>query len=260
MPLPSEWPLTGYFFKGKMAKRFTDTEKWRDPWFCGLSAHEKNFWSFLLDTCNMAGIWQVNWPLVNFYIPNFDFKKDVFGDRIQALKDDKWFIPKFIKFQYGDLQPTNRLHQRIIFELQKEGVSIPLKYPSQGVKDKDMVKDKVQVKKGGVGENKAFAEFWEAYPKKVGKGAAERAWKNIGEVPIEQLLATLGWQKKSFDWIKDGGKFIPYPATWLNQRRWEDEPEHTGNGRRHSTIFDKVVRGPDEGVREKTQVGGLPEL
>ena len=38
-------------------------------------------------------------------------------------------------------------------------------------------------------------------------------------------MAALEAQKKSEDWLKDKGQFIPYPTTWLNQGRWEDEVE-----------------------------------
>lgn len=77
-----------------------------------------------------------------------------------------------------------------------------------------------------------FARFWKAYPRKTGKGAAEKAWEKLK--PTEELLlsmlAALGWQTRSADWQKDSGAFIPHPATWLNQRRWEDEPvAHVAN-------------------------------
>lgn len=139
-----------------MAKRFTDTDKWRDPWFCSLTTEEKLFWTYLLDTCTMAGIWQVNLPLVRFYIPGFEFREEVFKDRIEKINDQKWHIKKFPSFQYGELKEGNRMHQRILFELKKEGVSIPLNNPSQGVKDKDM--DMVSLSlEGGVEEtNPAF--------------------------------------------------------------------------------------------------------
>jgi len=176
----------------------------------------------------MAGIWQVNWPLVKFYMPGFDFKAERFGGRIQVLSDEKWFIPKFVKFQYGELQATNRMHQRIIFELEKEGVSIPHKSPSQGAKDKD--KESLIVKEGSAeGRTKvtlqklAFDTFWKYYPKKVGKGAAEKAWQKVDHSLLTRILTALRMQGKSLDWQKDGGQFIPHPATWLNQRRWEDE-------------------------------------
>lgn len=69
-----------------------------------------------------------------------------------------------------------------------------------------------------------FAEFWSAYPKKKAKADAMKAWKHAavnGE--FDALLTALELQKQSADWQKDGGKFIPFPATWLNGRRWEDE-------------------------------------
>lgn len=73
----------------------------------------------------------------------------------------------------------------------------------------------------------SFLEFWKAYPKKKAKGSALKAWKKLS--PSKELFKTIfqavETQKTWPDWKKDGGQFIPYPATWLNQRRWEDEPE-----------------------------------
>lgn len=70
-----------------------------------------------------------------------------------------------------------------------------------------------------------FVQFWKAYPKKKSKGQAEKAWKTIK--PNEQLLATMiakiEQAKTSEEWTKDGGRYIPYPATWLNSKGWEDE-------------------------------------
>ena len=69
-----------------------------------------------------------------------------------------------------------------------------------------------------------FEKFWAVYPRKVGKGAARRAFAKI-RVPVGELIAAVEEQKRSEQWRKDGGQFIPHPATWLNQERWEDEPE-----------------------------------
>lgn len=72
----------------------------------------------------------------------------------------------------------------------------------------------------------AFEEFWKFYPKKVGKGAALKAWAKIS-APCNTLyliLEALKWQKASEQWTRDNGQYIPHPATYLNQRRWEDEP------------------------------------
>lgn len=75
--------------------------------------------------------------------------------------------------------------------------------------------------------DKLFESFWLNYPKKEAKGRALKAWskiKNKQEV-IEQIKKVLPVQKESKDWTKEGGQFIPLPATYLNDRRWEDEIE-----------------------------------
>jgi hypothetical protein len=69
-----------------------------------------------------------------------------------------------------------------------------------------------------------FALFWAAYPKKKAKDSAERAFAKV-EVSIETLLASIERFKQDPSWQKDKGQFIPYPATWLNQHRWEDEAD-----------------------------------
>ncbi len=70
-----------------------------------------------------------------------------------------------------------------------------------------------------------FQAFWTAYPRKEGKGACERWWHT--HEPDDRLrdtmLAKIEQAKKSPNWQDKGGKFIPMPATWLNQKRWEDE-------------------------------------
>lgn len=71
-----------------------------------------------------------------------------------------------------------------------------------------------------------FTEFWQAYPRKVGKGAAEKAWSKL-KPDLQAVLSALAWQSRQDGWTKDQGAFIPHPATYLNQRRWEDEKPAT---------------------------------
>lgn len=70
-----------------------------------------------------------------------------------------------------------------------------------------------------------FLNFWECYPKKVGKGGAWKAWKRLGagRPPVGMMREAVQAQQHSEDWMKEGGRYIPHPATWLNGRRWEDE-------------------------------------
>ena len=79
-------------------------------------------------------------------------------------------------------------------------------------------KDKLSKPKGSVG----FEDFWNFYPKKVGKGAAEKSWEKL-KPDLSVILVAIEQQKQSDQWKKDGGRYVPNPATWLNQKRWEDE-------------------------------------
>ncbi len=70
-----------------------------------------------------------------------------------------------------------------------------------------------------------FNIFWMAYPRKVGKGAAEKIWEKMkGDKELfDKIIQAVANQRNSEQWLRDNGVFIPHPATWLNQRRWEDE-------------------------------------
>lgn len=70
-----------------------------------------------------------------------------------------------------------------------------------------------------------FSQFWAAYPKKRGKVAAKRAFLKVKhmEQAFPVMMKALERQKVLPDWQKDGGQYIPYPSTWLNGERWQDD-------------------------------------
>lgn len=77
-----------------------------------------------------------------------------------------------------------------------------------------------------------FEQFWKAYPKKVGKDLAKTSFakRKVSSSLLQQMIAAIEKQKTTDQWKKDGGQFIPMPATWLNQGRWQDElPSSTPN-------------------------------
>jgi hypothetical protein len=83
------------------------------------------------------------------------------------------------------------------------------------------------------GADPLFDRFWKAYPRHTGKVNAEKAFAKlkVDADLLDTMLAALTWQRRQRDWTKDDGAFIPHPATWLNQRRWEDEhPDGALNG------------------------------
>lgn len=67
-----------------------------------------------------------------------------------------------------------------------------------------------------------FEEWWKHYPRKIGKEAARRAFAKV-KVDVQTLINAVELQKGSEQWTKENGRYIPNPATWLNQGRWEDE-------------------------------------
>lgn len=89
-----------------------------------------------------------------------------------------------------------------------------------------------------------FEIFWNAYPRKIGKKEALKAWgKASGKPSLDDLLAAVEKQKASVQWTKDGGQFIPHPATWLNQGRWDDVPLTAQPGADYSHITKFLQRG-----------------
>lgn len=68
-----------------------------------------------------------------------------------------------------------------------------------------------------------WMRFWDAYPSRVAKKEARKAWARIAPTPlqVDQMIEALTWQRPM--WAKDGYRFTPYPASWLNAERWTDE-------------------------------------
>lgn len=74
-----------------------------------------------------------------------------------------------------------------------------------------------------------FEEFWKAYPKKRGRLDAQKAFLQVKDrPPVATLVAAVQKHLVSPQWAKDGGQFIPHPATWLRQGGWQDEVAITG--------------------------------
>lgn len=85
-----------------------------------------------------------------------------------------------------------------------------------------------------------FDRFWKAYPLKKAKQAALKAWKKINpdKQLVETIIAAVEKQKRWEDWNRDNGKYIPHPATWLNQGRWEDEERSYGEQKQKEKCID----------------------
>lgn len=136
-----------------MAKRFTDTEIWKQDWFLDLPIEYKMLFFYIKDNCDHAGIFKVNlrsFSLLNEVKVDPKTALEYFNsdkERIRVLAHDKWFIEDFICFQYGmKLNINNRVHKSILDVLNKLEVKIDsirgLKEVNHTLKDKDKDKDK----------------------------------------------------------------------------------------------------------------------
>ena len=136
----------------------TDTDKWKKRFLRELKPQHKLLWFYILDDCNHAGIWDVDIEVASIRVGEeliYDMLPQAFLDKIVIFDNgDKWFIPDFIEFQYGELNPNSNVHKSVIALLEKYNLQGYVK-GSQGVettpqdkdKDKDIVKVKAKVKR-----------------------------------------------------------------------------------------------------------------
>jgi Replication initiation and membrane attachment protein (DnaB). len=128
-----------------MAKRFADSDKYKKQFIRNLPVAYKVFWEYICLDCNHAGIWQVDLDVAQLRIGedapiSLDEALKLFNKgerRIQVVNGgSKWFIAPFIDFQYGELNPSNRVHLSVMNELHKNGIK-HLASPLLRAKDKD---------------------------------------------------------------------------------------------------------------------------
>lgn len=216
-----------------MSIRFTETNKWDDKWFRNLSLKEKVMFQFLCDKCDNAGFYEVDIEDISF---RTKIEKDDVLGAIKGLNkgytkiiiNGEWFwIKNFLRIQKNlPLNPDNNSHKQIIFLL-KSKIGL---FPNLG-KDLGATEGLISPpgKGKGISKGKGNAEkfkiFWKEYPKKKAKAKAEISFDKLKleNGLFEKIIIMLNQQKLSEDWIKENGKYIPYPSTWINQKRWEDE-------------------------------------
>lgn len=96
-------------------------------------------------------------------------------------------------------------------------------------------KEAKKVKKDSTQDEELFNKFWAEYPKKRDKQSSKKAFTklNVDVKLFNQMMASLSQAKQSYDWQKNNGQYIPYPSTWLNGRRWEDELSNVSQPQTH---------------------------
>jgi hypothetical protein len=134
--------------------------------------------------------------------------------------------PKKLAFR---LRMTEREVTDALKPLIDNGFFMDIQSDSNALADDKQPADLEREKRREEKEKKArdFEAFWAAYPRKEAKKDAETAWQQV-TVPVEVLVAAIEAKRRSEDWTKAKGQFIPLPATWLRGKRWEDQAPTVG--------------------------------
>jgi hypothetical protein len=128
-----------------MSKRLTDTDKWKKPFIKSLPVEYKIFWLFLLDECDHAGIWHTELDIAEARLGiklSLEKIRGLFkGKVVEFDSGNKMFVPDFVQFQYGILNPENKAHRSVINILDRYNLMEHVS-PFQRAKDKDKELDK----------------------------------------------------------------------------------------------------------------------
>ena len=169
-----------------------------------------------------------HWRIHN-YIQNDTRKPTLYQDELKrlAIKDNRAYtertavdgaldtkcIQDVSSLDTGCIQPVSNLDAQ--YSLGKPSVNNPPIPPAGG----DARRDKTKT------DDPMFARFWAEYPRKSNKPGAAKAFARIApdEGLLLCMLGAIRKQKSTPQWTKDNGQYIPHPATWLNQERWNDE-------------------------------------
>jgi hypothetical protein len=232
-----------------MGKRFTDSDKWKDKWFRGLSAVEKLAYMYCLDNCDHAGVIEIDEELADFQIgSSVEWSKffDKCDGRLMKLDCGKWWVVKFIAYQYGSISEGCKAHNPVFASIQKYELRKAMERVSKGYpkgiqrvqdmdkdkdkdtdKDTDKVKDKAQ---GGAGGRFSTAlacppdvdpdawRDWNAVRKAKKLGAATQSVYDSVRREAEKAGLTVGQAIE----IAAGESWGGFKATWLDKAKSRD--------------------------------------
>lgn len=107
-----------------------------------------------------------------------------------------------------------------------------------------------------------FDTFWAAYPKHQDKQGAKKAFEklNVDQTLLDLMLSAIAAWKRTDQWTKDNGQYIPMPATWLNRRRWEDDIPVAVQAAKGKTVLAQQYEQRDWKESEMAEKLGVDDL
>lgn len=251
-----------------MAKRFTDSNKWRNSWFRKLESDAKLMWIYLCDECDFCGVWKADFDLAGFQL---GFKVDAeklinwFSDKVYIFNDCV-LVKQFFEFQYGSSKDSWSAKMKAKDRLQTLGFTIdnnkvitpenPLSPHSGNTVLSVGIGKGIVCIKGGLGEKNSFdlESLYKLYPRKQGKMAGLKKLQTLinNQNDFENMKTAISKFCEVMRKEQRPADKVPYFSTFVNQH-WRDylDPD-VGN----SKSFNKQVNGentretnPDEELR-----------
>tara|TARA_R110000744_G_scaffold41284_1_gene93400 strand:- start:1930 stop:2673 length:744 start_codon:yes stop_codon:yes gene_type:complete len=205
-----------------MAKRYFDTDIWKKRWFRSLSPMYKSSWWYIISQCDHAGFFEPDIDIMSIFVGEELNEKElmeIFSDRIEYLENGKWFIPKFLQFQYkvshpDELNLSNRVHKSVYDRIKKyDNLFRPLDEASkghtrvmlgaskemEGVKDKDKDKDKA-ISKSSI---KIKRKVFEIPSEEMVVAYCKERKNSVNAVKFVNFYISKGWmvgKNKMKDW------------------------------------------------------------
>lgn len=251
----------------EVAKRFTDTKKWRMAWYRKFGSQKRDLWNYLHENCDFDGLFELDLEHMEFELGfqvTIDLIKEVLQGKIIFAADDRIFLPAFVEFQYGELSESVRCHASVIRNLKKQRVweqyakgLLTLKEGLLTLKDKDKnkdtdkIKDKDQDKDGNTVETKPITPLDVAVCKdewritldhfKISRSINQRdeveLAKGIQRFGVEWVVTALkGARKQTKGKNFDPSHFVSL-ASYLHKDRIE-RLVNIGSGREESSEID----------------------
>jgi hypothetical protein len=194
-----------------MPKRFTDTDKWKKPFIRSLDGPYKLLWMYIVDDCDHAGIWQVDFEVARIRIGEaveYETALSIFKEKVFVIEKFKWFIPDFIFFQYGELSEKNRLHVSVLNILNKYqlGPYKPLargQGQEQGIgqgKGEGTIQGKLEIFEAIFNDEVFLTDLSNVHKGKDVKQAFEECWIHFSQAPRppEHIWQ---WKQKLGTWL-----------------------------------------------------------
>jgi hypothetical protein len=215
-------------------RRFTEAFKWSDPWFRKLDPKVKLLWLWLLDSCDQAGVIDLDLELATFqigYAMGMDTLSQI-GDRVKQLPNGKYFIEKFIPFQHGSLSRECKAHNPVFASLSKNGLEgYPKGMDTLQVKVKVKVKEKVIQGDAG-GKSRATLEEVTAYCLDAGLPQSDAVWfwnKCEGNGWVNGGKPIKSWRNTIASWKAAGYMASQKPGSKNGASDFMDQSETTSD-------------------------------